>query len=200
MLITSTPVRTVLLLWLSGALVACAGPARRPPPELPRVVLPETRVYFYPVRKQTALQQDRDRFECNDWAVQQSGFDPSLPAPQTSYRVAQYSSPDNSASVTGAALGASLGALTSASAPESTDANAGRPGYFRANALVVVFGAMFGALVGSATDRARAEVAQQQADAEANLQRDRDQALLARAGNFRRAMTLCLSGRGYQVE
>ena len=41
---------------------------------------PETNVYFYPVRGQSPEQQDRDKYECNTWAVQQSGFDPSCAA------------------------------------------------------------------------------------------------------------------------
>jgi hypothetical protein len=35
----------------------------------------------YPARGQAAAQIDRDRFECHEWARQQSGFDPSQPAP-----------------------------------------------------------------------------------------------------------------------
>jgi hypothetical protein len=38
---------------------------------------PETNVYFYPVRGQSPEKQDRDKYECNTWAVQQSGFDPT---------------------------------------------------------------------------------------------------------------------------
>lgn len=42
---------------------------------------PDTNVYFYPSqgRSVPVTQQDRDKYECNTWAVGQSGFDPSAP-------------------------------------------------------------------------------------------------------------------------
>jgi hypothetical protein len=36
------------------------------------------RVYFYPKKGQSPEQQDRDRYECYNWAKQQTGFDPSF--------------------------------------------------------------------------------------------------------------------------
>ena len=33
----------------------------------------------YPAKGQTPMQQDRDRYECHDWARLQSGVDPSQP-------------------------------------------------------------------------------------------------------------------------
>src|SRR5215831_21128111 len=44
-------------------------------------------IYVYPAKGQSQEQQDRDRYECHSWAVQQTGFDPSrdvayTPAPQ----------------------------------------------------------------------------------------------------------------------
>lgn len=41
-------------------------------------------MFIYPNKGQTQAQQDRDRFECHDWAVKQTGFDPSLGVPATS--------------------------------------------------------------------------------------------------------------------
>jgi hypothetical protein len=37
----------------------------------------------YPAKGQTPMQQDRDRYECHDWARSQSGFDPSQPQPSS---------------------------------------------------------------------------------------------------------------------
>lgn len=37
----------------------------------------DTTVYAYPTHGQSAEQADRDRYECYQWAVQQTGFDPS---------------------------------------------------------------------------------------------------------------------------
>ena len=39
----------------------------------------ETRVLVYPLHRQSADLQDRDRYECHNWAVRQTGFDPSAP-------------------------------------------------------------------------------------------------------------------------
>src|SRR5688572_25580645 len=36
-------------------------------------------VFVYPQKGQSPQQQQRDRFECHQWAVQQSGFDPTAP-------------------------------------------------------------------------------------------------------------------------
>ncbi len=41
---------------------------------------PQTEDFFvYPKRGQSADEQSRDRFECHQWAVEQTGFDPSAP-------------------------------------------------------------------------------------------------------------------------
>jgi hypothetical protein len=62
---------------VAAALAGCvAQPAPRVAAQSPP---PDTTVYFYPAQGQSAERQDRDHYECNDWAVQQSGFDPSLP-------------------------------------------------------------------------------------------------------------------------
>src|SRR3972149_5181721 len=40
-------------------------------------MIPITQVYFYPKTGQTTEQQSRDHSECYNWAVKQTGFDPS---------------------------------------------------------------------------------------------------------------------------
>ena len=75
---TSTPLLCLVgLCVLSGCATETPAPMRatqaRPP---------DTNVYFYPKRGGPSVspqQQDRDKYECNSWAVQQTGFDPSLP-------------------------------------------------------------------------------------------------------------------------
>jgi hypothetical protein len=37
--------------------------------------------YVYPSKNQSPEQQRRDDYECHAWAVQQTGIDPSRPAP-----------------------------------------------------------------------------------------------------------------------
>jgi len=58
--------------------------------------------YVYPAKGQSAEQQEKDQYECHQWAVQQTGFDPSQPVEQSTPR---YSA------LGGAARGAALGAV-----------------------------------------------------------------------------------------
>jgi hypothetical protein len=37
------------------------------------------KVFYYPRNGQSAAQQDEDRYQCYEWAVEQTGFDPTLP-------------------------------------------------------------------------------------------------------------------------
>jgi hypothetical protein len=47
-------------------------------------------MFIYPNRGQQQSQQDRDRFECHDWAVKQTGFDPSLGVAATTDKQSDY--------------------------------------------------------------------------------------------------------------
>ena len=58
--------------------------------------------YVYPAKGQTAEQQQKDQYECHQWAVQQTGFDPSQPVEQSTPR---------GSVMGGAARGAALGAV-----------------------------------------------------------------------------------------
>lgn len=58
--------------------------------------------YVYPAKGQSAEQQEKDQYECHQWAVQQTGFDPSQPVEQSTPR---------SSVAGGAARGAALGAV-----------------------------------------------------------------------------------------
>ena len=58
--------------------------------------------YVYPAKGQSQEQQQKDQYECHEWAVQQTGFDPSQPVEQ--------SVPRHSV-MGGAARGAALGAV-----------------------------------------------------------------------------------------
>jgi len=150
-----------------------------PPPP----VVPNTTVYFYPTHGQSAEQQDRDKYECHLWAVQQSGFDPSQPTTPPHLRVyaAQEPAP-GSGVVAGAATGAVLGAVVS------------RPWEAGQGAFV---GGVLGALVGAAAESAQRERAQ--AAALANADAVHDAGLEHKASDYRRAMSACLEGRGYSI-
>lgn len=58
--------------------------------------------YVYPEKGQSAEQQQKDQWECHQWAVKQTGFDPSQPVEQSVPR---------SGLLGGAARGAALGAV-----------------------------------------------------------------------------------------
>src|SRR5882757_2625737 len=65
---------------------------REVPPPAPR---PNTEVYAYPLQGQSPEQTDRDRYDCHEWAVKQTTFDPSAPGvpPHDQVRVASASGP-----------------------------------------------------------------------------------------------------------
>lgn len=117
-------------------------------PELPP---PDTTVYFHPVQSHPAPspeEQDRDKYECNVGAVQQSGFDLSLaniPPHQRVRVVAGGPAPGTGVAlgaVMGAVIGAAVsdrwhtgsGALFGALGVPPEDATSRRANYFRAEA------------------------------------------------------------------
>jgi hypothetical protein len=167
---------------------ACAGCAAEPPPRvLPPAPPSDTSVYFDPARGQGAEQQDRDRYECNAWAVRQSGFDPSLPSapPHLRVRVERAGPPAGAGVAAGAVTGAVLGAAVS------------RPWEAGQGALV---GAVAGAVIGGIADAARLDQARKAAAERADGNETARAALLEQmARNYRRAMSACLEGRGYNV-
>lgn len=156
-----------------------AEPVPPPPPEQ------MTEVIAYPSQGQSPEQLDRDRYECHNWAVKQTGFDPSVPGVPPHQRVVVRGPPPPSPGATaaaGAVTGAVLGALIA--------------GPYNAGAGAAV-GAIAGGAVGVAAGQAQAqaaEEAQQHAIASARPPQQEQ-----RAGAYRRAITACLEGRGYSV-
>src|SRR5216110_3501287 len=178
-----TIIRTALTLaavgsvagFLTGCVEQPPRPARvyreAPPPPPPPP--PSSDVYAYPLHGQTAQQQDRDHYECSQWATQQTGFDPSAPGvpPHERVRVVSAGPPPGTGTAVGAVTGAIIGAAIS------------RP-----------WEAATGAL-GNAADAANAQ------DAHAVVVNDRRQAAAQeqKAANYRRAIGACLDARGYSV-
>lgn len=157
--------------------------ASAPPP------VPDTHVYFYPAAGRTisSSQQDRDRYECNEWAVQQTGFDPSQPniPPQQRVRIVAGGPPPGAAIGAGAVTGAFLGAATS------------RPWESGRGALL---GALAGAAVGGIVESERdSETNRLQAQADTSYGRAQNAAVEQKSAEFRRAIGACLEGRGYSV-
>jgi uncharacterized protein YcfJ len=183
------PLLGSLRLIMASALALLAGCVTEPRVVRARPVamtpVPDTRVYVTPAAGQSAAQLDRDRYECHDWAVRQTGFDPSVPqtVERQDVRVVP-GSPPGAGTLTGAATGAILGSAVS----RPRDAGVG-----------AIIGAVAGALVGNSADQAsadRAAALQQRIDANDDRpirQFDR------RAADYRRALSACLEGRSYTV-
>jgi hypothetical protein len=170
---------------VAAALAACVStpPAREAAAPAQPVNL--TKVYFYPTQGQTDAQQDRDRYDCHVWAVKESDFDPSRHIAPKAARATVVPARAPGETIGGAAVvGAILGAAVAG------------PGDVAKGAVV---GAMAGTVVGSAA------AASEQADADAaNEAASRRYARGAgryeqEAAGYRRAMSACLTGRGYSV-
>jgi hypothetical protein len=147
---------------------------------------PITQVYFYPKAGQTTEQQSRDHYECYNWAIQQTGFDPSQSSipPEHRVKVVPMPPPGHDTAVL-AITGAVLGALIAG------------PRHAGVGALI---GAGSGAVVGAVSDATRQQQAQQLEEAYSNHDRAIDAQYAERANDFRRAMSACLESRGYTVQ
>lgn len=134
--------------------------------------------YIYPNKGQSTEQQNQDKWECHQWAVQQTGVDPEKIAQEATSRDA-YKQPDGGyyagAGLKGGVVGGALGG-----------AIAGVPGE----------GALIGAAVAGVANvvRARHKI---------NEQNDYNQAVAkqhqAQLNQYDRAYATCLKGRGYTV-
>ena len=137
-------------------------------------------LYIYPSKGQSQAQQDKDRYECHSWAVQQTGFDPSRPpSSNASAGQGQAYQPSQPHVVKGAARGAALGAVGGA-----ITGNAGK-------------GAAAGAAMGGVAGGFRRIDERRQ---HANDQQTQSQAASSNGRtSYNRAMAACLQGRGYTV-
>lgn len=145
-----------------------------------------TQVYFYPLKGQSTERQSRDHYECYNWAMSQTGFDPSLSSivPEQRVRVVPMPPPGHDTVVMSIA-GAVLGALIAG------------PRHAAGGALI---GAAGGAFAGAASDISRQESSQQLEEAYDRSNEARDVHKERKALDFRRAMSACLEGRGYNVK
>lgn len=147
---------------------------------------PVTQVYFYPLKGQTTEQQSRDHYECYNWAVKQTGFDPSassIPEAQR-VKVVPMPPPGHDTAIL-AVAGAVLGALIAG------------PRHAAGGAII---GAVGGGLTGAVSDASRQQYAQQMEEAYNGQDRALDARYQEKASLFRRAMSACLEGRGYSVQ
>jgi uncharacterized protein YcfJ len=175
--------KLVPALLFAAALTGCVSTTVHNAPAAPPVSL--TKIYFYPQQGQSEAVQDRDRYECYNWSVQQTGFDPGRHAVPRDLRasVVPARSPSPDQQVAGAAVaGAVIGAI------------AGGPGD-RAEGAVI--GAIAGAVLGSVAVSAESSDTRR---VETPGQRRVSRRYQQEAAEYRRAMSACLEGRGYSVK
>ena len=145
----------------------------------------DIRLYYYPKAGQTVEQQSRDHYECYNWAVQQTGFDPNdihIPT-QTRVEVVPVPLPGHDTAAMSVA-GAIIGALIAG--PRNALGGA-------------AVGAAGGAMIGAASDASRQETARQLEQAYTTHDGAVELELERKAADFRNAMGACLEGRGYSV-
>ena len=162
---------------LLGLLSGCVTP---PPRTYAVPAPPPQRVFVYPAHGQSPEQTERDRYECHNWAVQQTGVDPSRTTNAYERVIVQPSTPPGANTVGGAVAGAIIGSIIGG----PRNAGAG-----------LILGGATGAIVGSAADanaQKQAQMTQQQINETAAEGR-------AHADAYRRAIGACLQGRGYTV-
>ena len=131
--------------------------------------------FVYPAKGQSADQQKKDEFECHQWAVQKSGFDPTKPQEQAA-------APSSPTTPTGVTPGAGVrGAARGAIVGEIVGGDAGA-----------------GAAAGAAA--ARAQSRRQNVQQQRQAAQKQQQAQGAQQGAYSRARSACLEGRGYTVK
>ena len=147
-------------------------------------------IAIYPSKGQSQEQQDKDRYECNNWAVRQAGFNPSTayraqaPVPPPPY----YEAPQGGV-IRGAARGAAIGAIGGAFG--------GKAG--KGAKIGAATGALFG---GIRRHDQRVRQSQQQRAYEAQvaqIQAQHQARLAAGQDAYNRAMASSLEPRGYTV-
>lgn len=138
---------------------------------------------IYPAKGQTPQQQDKDRYECYDWARSHSGVDPVQMAHGATARPAATSTPSSPS-----AGGMLAGALGGAAVAELTDHGAGR-------------GAATGAIGMAVIERARIRQTTQARDQQAAQQSAQQQMLRGQQlATYGRSFGACMEARGYVVK
>ena len=150
---------------------------------LPDVTTP-LGLFVYPANEQDAYQQSMDELECYAWAQEQSGVNP-MNIDANAEAAAAAARKETADATTGAAVG---GAARGAVGGAAVGAIAGDAG--KGAAIGAVVGGVRGrrAKVGAEEQAAQAGAAQAEAAADEQLD------------TFKRAMSVCLEGRGYTVK
>jgi len=134
-------------------------------------------VYAFPAKQQTKEVQNKDEYDCYQWAKQNSGIDPLKPAQPAQQQQAPQK---RGGAVRGAAKGAVMGTAVGAI---SGDTGKGA-------AIGAVVGGAGGASGQAQANKAAAQQQQQQAQ----------QAAANTKNEFNKAFGACLEGKGYTVK
>jgi hypothetical protein len=131
--------------------------------------------FVYPAKGQSPDTQKKDEYECHQWAVQQTGYDPTKAA-------APAAAPKPATTATGTTPGAGVrGAARGAVVGEVVGGDAGA-------------GAAAGAAVARSSSRKQNAAQAQQA------QQSAQQAQSSQQATYGKARAACLEGRGYTVK
>ncbi|MDH3519321.1 MAG: YMGG-like glycine zipper-containing protein [Myxococcales bacterium] len=137
-------------------------------------------IFIYPAKGQSADQQEKDKFECYQWAKQQTGFDP-MQQPNVASAPTQLA-PQSGGAARGAARGAAVGAIGGAIAGD-----AGK-------------GAAVGAGVGAAGGALRKRDARRENEAKQEAAEQQAKQVYGQGrASWESAAKTCLQGRGYSV-
>jgi len=161
-------------------------------------------VFAYPTGGQSMEQQQKDQFECHQWSVSKTGFDPRRASQQQNY-----------------AYTPSQGSYQSGGALDFGDAETGQGGLVRDGARGAALGAIGGAIAGDAgkgaaigavagglfggirrsNRHAEEQRWQQQQAQQAQMQQQQAQQQQQQArNNFNRAYSVCMTSKNYKVQ
>ncbi len=154
-------------------------------------------VYAYPMAGQSLDQQQRDNWECHNWSVQQSGYDPQRPPPGPG--VAYAPAPQQSSGVMGLGQGAPVqDAAKGALGGAIFGAIAGDAG--KGAAIGAVTTTLFGGIRRRNRQQEEQQWRQQQYQQQQYQQQQYQQQVQALTHNYNRAFAACMSARKYQVQ
>ncbi len=177
----------VRVMWVAAPIVALAGtlalaqqprPQPQPVPAAPaaqKTLAQSFGLFVYPAKGQTLEVQNKDEYECYQWAKQSSGIDPLVPQQAQPVPAAAPGGTAVRGGARGAAAGAAIGAVAG---------DAGK-------------GAAIGATAGGL--RAAARGRQQQAASQQAAAAAQQQAAQGKA-TFNKAFSACLEARSYSVK
>ena len=139
-------------------------------------------MYVYPQKGQSNEQMEKDKYECYTWAKKQTGFDP-MEAPRATAPPPKQEAPRGGL-LRGAARGAAVGAVVGGIADDKAGKGAAA-------------GAAGGALIGGM--RRRDQVRQEE-QAQQQWAQEQTAQYSQRRGEYNRAYSACLGGKGYTVK